>query len=64
MPDTQQYIWNLYLINNVEDIVVFLGFNSDNLYVYADAPAVKCKITLVEKLKFKKISFQNYEHWF
>ena len=28
MPDSQQYPWNLYLINNVEDInVVFLGLN-------------------------------------
>ena len=25
MPDSQRYHWNLYLINNVEDIVVFLG---------------------------------------
>jgi len=25
MPDSQRYLWNLYLINNVEDIVVFLG---------------------------------------
>ena len=25
MPDSQQYPWNLYLIKNLEDIVVFLG---------------------------------------
>ena len=24
MPDSQRYPWNLYLIDNVEDIVVFL----------------------------------------
>ena len=32
MPDLQWYPWNLYLINNGDDIVVFLGskvFNSD-----------------------------------
>ena len=31
-PHSQRYLWNL-MINNVEDIVVFLGFkviNSDN----------------------------------
>ena len=25
MPDSQQYSWTLYLINNVEDIVVYIG---------------------------------------
>ena len=25
MPDSQRYTWNLYLVNNVEDIVVLLG---------------------------------------
>ena len=36
MPDLQRYPWNLYLISNVEDIVVFLGlkvFISDNFYM-------------------------------
>ena len=31
MPDSQRYPWNLYLVKNVEDNVVFLGlkvFNS------------------------------------
>ena len=33
MPDSPRYIWNLYLVNNAEDIGVFLGlkvFNRDN----------------------------------
>ena len=33
MSDSQRYPWSLYPINNVEDIVDFLGlkvFNSDN----------------------------------
>ena len=25
LPDSQRFHWNLYLITNVEDIVVFLG---------------------------------------
>ena len=36
MPDSQRYPWNFYLINNAEDIVVFLGilvFNSDNSHM-------------------------------
>ena len=28
MPDSQWYHWNLYLINNVENIVIFLGLKS------------------------------------
>ena len=50
MPDSQLYPRNLYLINNGEDIVVFLGFkvfNSDNSYV-----------TFVEKPQLKIISFK------
>ena len=30
MTESQQYPENLYLINNVEDIVVFLGLNELN----------------------------------
>jgi len=36
MPDSQRYPWNRYLINNVKDIVVFLGLemlNSDNFKI-------------------------------
>ena len=36
MPDSQRYPWNLYLINDVKDIGVFLGLkvlNSDQLYI-------------------------------
>ena len=35
MPDSQGYPWNLYLINNVEDILVFQTrkvLNSDNFF--------------------------------
>ena len=34
MPDLQQYPWNLSLINNVEDIVVALGFKVLTLHSY------------------------------
>ena len=35
IPDLQRYSWNLYLINNVEDVVVSLGlkeFDSEFCY--------------------------------
>ena len=35
--DSQRYPWNLYLINSVEDIVIFLGlkvFDFDNFYMF------------------------------
>ena len=34
MPDLQQYRWNLNLINNVEDILVFLGSKVFNLSIF------------------------------
>ena len=37
ISDSQQYHWNLYLINDLEDIVVFLGLkvlNYDNSYTF------------------------------
>jgi len=45
MPDSQWYPSKLYLINNVEDIVVFLGL-SDNICFPA-------RVTFVEKSQFK-----------
>ena len=41
--------WNLYLINNKEDVVVFLGLF---LYVF------------LEESLLKKISLQNVKHWY
>ena len=35
LPNSQRYPWNLYLINNVEDIVIFLDFASD---AWSDKP--------------------------
>jgi len=45
------------MINNVGDIIVFLGstvFNNNNLYF----SAVEMQVTFVEKLQFN--SFQNF----
>ena len=52
-----QYQWNLYLINNYEDIVVFLS-----LILYISCDYRNAQVTLVEKPQFKTICFQNYEH--
>ena len=46
-----------FMINNVGDIIVFLGstvFNNNNLYF----SAVEMQVTFVEKLQFN--SFQNF----
>ena len=40
MPDLQRYLCNVYLINNVEDIVVFLDlklFEIDNSFTFSTA---------------------------
>ena len=40
MPDSKQYPRNLHLINNVKDIVVFLGltcFHSNNSYILSNS---------------------------
>ena len=55
MPDSQRYPGNLYLINNMEDIVVFLGlkvFNFDNSSFF---PAVEMCKSL--KLRNQKMVF-------
>ena len=52
MSDSQLYPWKLYLINNVEDIGVFLGskvFNSDKSHIYE-------QVTFVESQQFEIIS--------
>ena len=59
--DLQRYPWNLYLINNVEDIVIFLGlkvFNSDNSFMFT----CSFRITVVEKPQLKTISLMYYKH--
>ena len=58
MPDSRRYPWNLYVINNVEDILFFK---------FKIIPIFSC--TKNEQLLFKKpqlkiISFQNYKHWY
>ena len=60
MPDSQLYPWNLYLINNVEDIVDFLGlklYNFDHSNMFTNIR--NAQINLVEKPQFKIISFKN-----
>ena len=64
MINSQQYPWKLYLINNVENIVVFLDWKvciSDIITVY-----FFCRrnppVQIVEKPQLKIISFQNYKH--
>ena len=59
MPDLQRYPTNLYLINNLEDIDIFLGlkmFNSDNFYMFSCSR--NAQVTLVEKPQLKIISFK------
>ena len=63
MPDSQLYPRNLYLINNGEDIVVFLGFkvfNSDNSYRFSCTS--NTQVTFVEKPQLKIISFRDIIH--
>ena len=50
MPDLQRDPRNLYLINNVDDIVIFPGlkmFNSDNFYMFSCSR--NAQVTLMEK---------------
>ena len=64
MTDLQWYPWNLYLIHNVENIVVFLDlkvFISDNSYMFScgrNARNFFCR----ETAQLKIISFWNYKH--
>ena len=67
MSDSQEYPWNMYLIKNMEDIVVcsrFKVLNSDNSSCF---PAVEhVQVTFVETHRppLKFISFQNNKHWY
>ena len=63
MSDSQRYPWNRYLINNAEDIVVFLGlkvFHSKNSSMFSCSK--KAQVTFVEKSQLKIISLQNHKH--
>ena len=59
MPDLQQYPWNLYLINNWEDVVVSISlnvFNSDNFLMLFLATSHFWKETTTENNHFKFIN--------
>ena len=67
MSDTQEYPWNMYLINNVEDIVVCSRFKVLNSDIPSCFPAVEhVQVTFVETHRppLKFISFQNNKHWY
>ena len=54
MPDSQRYPWNLYLINSVEEFVVFsICF-----------PAVEMRLSLLETTHIEIIRFQNHNQWY
>ena len=60
MPDSQRYPWNLYLINNMEDILVCKVFKSDNSYIgfpSVEKPAEeKPQIKIISFLKITNIN--------
>ena len=58
-PDSQRYSCKLYLIDNMEDIVVCLGlklFNSDNTKTFFCNR--NAQVTFVEEPQLKLISFK------
>ena len=58
MSDSQRYPWNLYLINIMEDTVVFLGlemFNSENFNLFSCSLEMRKSVfwePAIEKNKF------------
>ena len=58
IPDSQQYNWNLKLIYDVEDIVVFIvkSVNSDNSCMFSCSR--HAQVTLVDKSQLKITSIQ------
>ena len=60
MSDSQWYPWKLYLINNVEDIIVFLGLRKFNSY--ACSGSKNARVNSVKNMQLKKISFWMYKH--
>ena len=56
MSNLQRYPWNLYLINNMEDIIVFLSlklFNSDDINMFSCSR--NAQVTFIEKLSVWKV---------
>ena len=63
MSNSQRYPEQIYLINNMEDIVVVLGlkvFDSNKSYPISSSRNVQ--VTFVEKPHLKIISFFKYKH--
>ena len=61
-PQSPVHNANLYLINNMENILVFKslkGFNSDNSYMCLCSGVLK--VIFIEKPQIKIINFQNYK---
>ena len=62
MSNSQRHPWNLYLIEIVEDIVVFLGLI---LIIPICFPAVEIiKSSLYRNHNWYIISSQNYQNWY
>ena len=61
MPNSLRYPIYLNLINNVVDIVVFLGLKE--LYSYYITVILQYKCASRVELQLKIISFQNYENF-
>ena len=64
IPDSQRYPWNINLINNVEDIVDFLGVKVSKSGNSSMFPAVEMRIAQVtfvkKKPQLKIVYFKNY----
>jgi len=57
MPDSQRFLWNVYLINNVEDMAVFLAWKVFNFDFIIHC--FTCRNVLVVTF-IKKQQFQNW----
>ena len=62
MPDLQQYPWNLYLINNVEEIVVFQVKKYLISIIPICFPGIEMLKSFLERTHFWK--FHNFKHWY
>ena len=58
----QGYPWNLYLINNVEAIAVFLGLKLLNSHYSQCVSVVEMYMSHVDKPQLKIIIFPHYKH--
>ena len=61
MPDSQWYPSNRPLINNWENIVVFIELTG---FFKKILPAVEIRNSLMMRSQFKVLSFQNVKHWY